>query len=176
MKFAIMYPNHLSGLVLSSTSARKDFDRQYKVFERLGGLEAVEAARECFETPSPATFKRYGEVCGPLLKKEEPDPDIASRTIRRMEVARYFVAGERAKLDFLSEVGHIACPTLVLGGEDDASTPIEDQEDIVAAIGAEAVVFKRYPNCGHVPQNDSAREEAFNDIQTFISGYCHVSR
>jgi len=174
MKFAIMYPDNLSGLVLSSTSAKKDFERQYKVFERLGGAKAVEAARGCFENPSPATFERYGEVCGPLLKKEQPDPDIASRTIRRMEVARHFVSGEMENLDFLAEVSRIKCPTLVLGGEDDASTPIEDQEDIVNALGAQVVVFKRYSNCGHVPQNDVARKEAFSDIQAFVSEHCCV--
>ena len=48
------------------------------------------------------------------------------------------------------------CIKLVLGGEDDASTPIKDQEDIVVALRAETVIFHRNENCGRVPQNDMA--------------------
>jgi pimeloyl-ACP methyl ester carboxylesterase len=43
------------------------------------------------------------------------------------------------------------CPTLVLAGEKDPITPIEDAQEIVAALPSSLVQFERFENAGHHP-------------------------
>jgi proline iminopeptidase len=66
-------------------------------------------------------------------------------------------------------LGHIQCPTLVLGGEDDPMIPIECQADIAAALPAHLVQFERFPNCRHAVVPD-APERAMAVIRDFIEG------
>lgn len=167
MKFAMTYPEDIGGLVLSSPSARINHERCYSVFERLGGVEAAAVAQDWYENPSKETGKRFGKVCMPLLKSGARDPNIAARVVMRHEVTLNWLRQERRGYDIYEELHKINCPMLVLGGEDDASCPIEDQEDIVNAVGSEVVEFRRY-QCGHCPQNDIAQDEALEHIKNFI--------
>lgn len=52
-------------------------------------------------------------------------------------------------VDFTQSLSRIKCPTLVLGGEDDPVTTIEDVQDVASAIPPELVRFESFPNAGH---------------------------
>jgi proline iminopeptidase len=67
----------------------------------------------------------------------------------------------------LPDLGRIKCPTLVLGGEDDPITPIEDSEDIAAAIAPELVRFERFPATGHGIVHD-APERFIEVLKEFV--------
>jgi proline iminopeptidase len=95
---------------------------------------------------------------------------MARRAISRSEVRHWFVrpGGESHTFDMIPDLGRIACPTLVLGGEDDPMHPIESQADIAAALPPHLVQFERFANCGHAVIPD-APERAMAVIRDFIA-------
>ena len=98
------------------------------------------------------------------------DPQAASRIVANPAVLVHFLGprGEIRRFDMLADLARIACPTLVLGGEEDPMIPIEDQEDIAAAIPAEHLyAFRRFPNAGHGPYRDDPAA-VFPVIRDFI--------
>jgi proline iminopeptidase len=57
----------------------------------------------------------------------------------------------------------------VLGGEEDPICPIEDQEDIAAAVPAGLARFERFAGCGHgVFRDDPGR--ALSLLRGFVGG------
>jgi threonine aldolase len=58
---------------------------------------------------------------------------------------------------------------LVIGGEDDPVTPIEDQRDIAAALPAHLVEFHSFPGAGHGVDNDS-EADFMTLVRRFVQG------
>ncbi|MGI9600979.1 MAG: alpha/beta fold hydrolase [Acidimicrobiales bacterium] len=71
-----------------------------------------------------------------------------------VDVLLHFFANEYRTCNLLPGLASVQCPTLVLGGEDDPTTPIEDQVDIAAAIDPDLVEFHRFADCGHGAYRD----------------------
>jgi proline iminopeptidase len=61
----------------------------------------------------------------------------------------HFAAGEDRTFDLRAGLARVRCPVLVLGGELDPVCPIEDQEEIAAALPPALVRFERFADCGH---------------------------
>ena len=76
--------------------------------------------------------------------------------------------GEGHSFDMLADLSRIACPTLVIGGEDDPMTPIEAQADIAAALPKHLARFERFPECGHGIVAD-APDEYLAMIRAFVT-------
>lgn len=170
--YAARYPEHPGKLILSCTYATPRFDRQHAVFERLGGAEA-RAASERFEVEgaTPETMRDFARLCMPLYRRTAAaDPDAPKRTVANYETMQWFdrPGGEGRTFDLRPELARIACPTLVLGGEDDPATPIEDLEDIAAALPAHLVRFERFAGAGHTVWRDAPA--AFDLMREFIAG------
>ena len=73
--------------------------------------------------------------------------EAMGRMIVRQDVLQHFTRpdiGEGHSFNFLPHLHRIACPTLVMGGEDDPMTPIEAQIDIAAALPQHLVRFERF--------------------------------
>ena len=149
MAYATRHPDHPGKLVLSSTTAKTRLDRVCSTFRRLGGEEAERAARAYWEKPGSETLPDYARICFPLYSRTPQDPDGRARTVWNFDVMFHFSGGEDQTFDFLPDLGRIRCPTLVLGGEDDPITPIEDAADIAAALPERWVEFRRFAGCGH---------------------------
>ncbi len=165
--YATRYPAHPSKVIFSSTSARKNQDRCNAVFERLGGARARDIAEAAWEDPCAETLAPFREVCLPLYNQVKGDPDKAKRAIVNTEMLTHFQRGERKTFDFTAALARITCPVLVLGGEDDPTTPIEDQEDIVAALPRGLATFHRFAGCGHGAWRDKP-DEVIPVIRDFI--------
>jgi proline iminopeptidase len=167
MRYATRHSAHPSKLILGSTHAGPaDFERSLRVFERLGGIEARTVAQRAFGDPAEANYLEFLRVCLPLYTRTPADPDVAHRFVRRRGVGEFFRRGELHTMDLLPDLSRVQCPTLVFGGDDDPMTPIQDQEDIAAALPASLVQFHRIPNAGHVPYRDEPR--VFDIIRQFI--------
>jgi len=167
MAYATRYPDHPGKLILNSTKARRSFKRMLAACERLGGMEAVRALQEMVRNTTPETLNEFFRVCGPLGHRNRPDPDAEARVIRNMQLWAHFNGGEAQRFDFLPGLSRVQCRTLVLGAEDDVTTPVGDSEDIAAALPAHLVRFERFANAGHVIFDD-VPEQFFPVVREFI--------
>ncbi len=149
MAYAARHPDHPGKLVLSSTSAQMRLDRMLPTFERLGGEEARAIAEAYWTAPGDETLRDYARVCLPLYNRTGQDPDRNARTVWNFEVLLHFGKGEDGTMNLLPGLAQVACPTLVLAGEDDPVTPVGDAEDIAAAIPAPHATLRRFADCGH---------------------------
>lgn len=156
MTYAIRYPDHLAKLILISTAARGSGHpqrnaRALDAFERLGGIRAREAANRAFRERTPEAYINFIRICGPLYNRVPPDPQAFARMIVNDTVMSFFErqGGEGESFDLTSELSAIRCPTLVIGGEDDPITPIDEQRAIADALPATLTRFESFAGCGH---------------------------
>ncbi len=176
--YLIRHPGHASKAVLCSTSSRFCFSRTLATMLRLGGPQAREAAERFWCGPdaaTDATFKDYLEVCSPLYLRSMSVPTrevtaISTRTRKNLEVMRHFTGpdGEAHRFNFLPALGTVECPTLVLAGEDDPITTIEDAVETAAALPVSLRRFERFPHCGH-PTYSDAPTRTFRLLRNFIA-------
>ncbi len=168
--YAIKYPDHPGKIVLSSTQAKLRPERCLPVFERLGGQRARTLAEAALVSPADTeALLAYARECMPLYN---PTPQTRPRTsIFRKQSAEAFHlrGGVWHTMDFLDELGRITCPTLVLAGDQDPVTPIEDSEDIVANLNHDIVTYERFENAGHGVWLDNP-ERAFKVLRDFVAG------
>lgn len=169
--YAARHPDHPGGLIFSSTSGRFTEERNLAVFERLGGADVCACAKAFYADPSFETIVPFLQNCMPHYNTRFSDPDGMSRTIVNPDVLLHFFANEYPHCDLLPGLANIVCPTLVLGGEDDPTTPMEDQVDIAAAIPAELVTLHRFKACGHGAYRDRP-DEVVPILRAFIDA-CH---
>jgi pimeloyl-ACP methyl ester carboxylesterase len=165
--YATRHPDHPSALILSSTSPRKNLPRNLAVFERLGGKKARASAEAFYADPAPETFPDFLRDCMSHYNTRFSDPHGMTRSVLRGDVLFHFFQTGYGDFDFRPELKNVRCPTLVLGGEDDPTTPIEDQEDIAAALPQEWVEFHRFADCGHGAYRDCP-DEAIPLIRDFV--------
>src|SRR5258708_8030769 len=152
LAYATRHPAHPSKLGLISTEAAggSHRDRRGELSERFGGPEVGALARrrflEVLGHPDQASLDAWRRLAIPLYTRIPRDPDLARRAVNRSEVLQWFTkpGGESHTFNMFPELGHIQCPTLVLGGEDDPIHPIESQADIAAALPAHLVRFERF--------------------------------
>jgi proline iminopeptidase len=110
----------------------------------------------------------YIRVCFPLYNRNRRGNESLTRSVINTELMTQFPQTEQSNFDLLPDLSRIKCPTLVLGGEDDPITPIEDSEDIAAAIPRELVRFERFPATGHGIVND-APERFIEVLKEFVT-------
>jgi proline-specific peptidase len=168
MSYATRHPDHPGKLILSSTAAKMRPDRSLDVFERLGGGEAREIARRFFEDPSDAAMMEYVRKCLPLYSRRPRSPEWMQRSIQNMELTAFFFRGEIRTFDLLPALGRIRCPTLIAAGDMDPITPIQNSEDIAAAIPKGFARLERFPAAGHGVHHDEPEHFA-RAVRGFIA-------
>lgn len=168
MVYGTRHPDHPGKLILCTTSGKWRLARVLEVFERLGGKAAREAARAYWENPAVETMADYIRICIPLYNHNPSGPELFSRSIFNAQVATTFAAGEQRDFDILSRLSRIKCPTLVMGGEDDPVTPMQDSQDIAAALPKQWVRLERFAAAGHGIVND-APERFIEVLKDFIT-------
>jgi proline iminopeptidase len=168
MAYAARHPDHPGKLILSSTAARMSWPLMYERFARYGGDEVRALAERFWTDPRPETLAPYATRAMPVYNRTPRDPDATPRTVFAFDVLYHFARTEQRAMDLLPELAKVRAPTLVLGGEDDPVTPIEDQAAIAAALPSALVRFERFAGCGHGAfRDDPAR--AFAVIRDFIA-------
>ena len=146
------------------------YDRIFPMFERLGGPEARKIAEDFWaDASAPGVFEPYHEVCFPLYNQTPQDPDLKERSVMNVDMLGYFFGadGEGHRFDFLPRLSQVRCPTLVLSGEIDPVTPVEQSEDIADALPSHLMRFERFAGCGHGVERDD-QEAALRVIREFI--------
>ena len=167
--YATRHPEQPSKLIILSAAARLDLGRIAAVFERLGGPKARDAAVEFWRGMTAETGAAYAQHCLPLYFRTKQDPDRDVRSILNAELTSAYLApgGPAQTCDFRSALARVQCPALVMGGEDDPVTTIEDMAEIATSIPQPLVRFERIPDCGHGPFFDRP-EQAARVMREFI--------
>lgn len=153
-RYLARHPEHPVRVILSSTSPHLRVDRRLAAIERLGGEAARHVAAAYWSTPTPEAAEAYVRVCLPLYGRTPRPPDAQRRARIDLEIANHWFAGEARTLNLLPGLARAQCPVLVIGGEDDPVTPIDDQRDIAAALPAQWVEFHAFPAAGHGVDHD----------------------
>ncbi len=176
MAYATRYPGHPAKLILVSTEAKGDSHLQKRVetFARLGGPEVGALAHKRFFVnkgqPDEAAVAEWRARAMPFYTRNSRREGFG-RTIIRQDVLQWFTrpdGGEGHTFDMLGELSRIACPTLVIGGEDDPMTPIDSQVDIANVLPQHLTRFERFANCGHGIVAD-APEAYLKMIREFVT-------
>jgi pimeloyl-ACP methyl ester carboxylesterase len=168
-KYVARHPGHPGKVVISSTSPRWVLERKLVEFESRGGPRAREVAQAYWEHPSEETFKVYWDQCRHLYNtKPNPDPQSGERTTMNMDILFHFARGEIQTMDLAPGLAQARCPVLVMAGEDDPICPVQDAEEIAAALPKEWMQFARFPNVGHGAWRDDP-QAAFAVLRRFIA-------
>ena len=163
------HPAHPSRVILSSTSPSMGLARKLAWFERLGGAAARAAAEAFWTRPDAATMQTYLATCMRLYNTTPQDPQVGARTLMTPEILLHWVLGEKQTMNLLPGLSRAQCPVLVLSGEQDPVTPLEDARDIAAALPAQWVQFHAVTGAGHGTWRDKP-DEAFAVLRRFIAG------
>lgn len=162
------HPEHPLKVILSSTSPNFGLARKLAMFEKLGGLEARNAAKKFWTEPSVLTYDVYQKICRPFYSTVTPKNNDASlRATFNNEILFSWINGEYQNMNLLSGLALVQCPVLVVAGEHDPVCPIDDSRDIVSALPKQFVQFEQFNNCGHGVWRDDPKT-AFLLLRQFI--------
>ncbi len=168
-RYIARHPSHPGKVILSSCSPHLGLARKLAVFERLGGARAREVAQAYWTDPGPTQFDEYLNVCLPLYN---PTPQSGGSRAKASFDADMLETWNRRELtpqlNLLPGLARAACPVLVMGGEEDPVTPIDDQQDIAAALPPQWVRFERFSGAGHGIWRDCP-DAALALLRAFIS-------
>lgn len=169
--YAIRHPSHGRGVILASTQAKFTPDRAIAMFRQLGGEPAEAAARDLLCKPTTAAaVSAFQSICMPLYNRTPRDPNAAKRVVPRPRLADAFHRypdGIWHCFDLLDQLATVRIPVLVLAGEEDPITPLQDSLDIVERLEPSLVTFAQMPDCGHGTWRDKP-EESFDIIRRFV--------
>ena len=166
LDYAIRHPGHPGALVLVAPVARALPERSVAVYERLGGPDAGGAARRFFAEPSEMAFADFIRLCFPLLTTFADTSDLIVRAKWRPEVLTRWIHGEGATLDLRPRLGDVRAPTLVIGGEDDAWSPLESVREVAELLPSATTRFRSYPRARHSVLTDAP--QAYDDLRQFL--------
>ena len=163
------HPGHPGKVVLSSTAPRWMLERKLAAFEKRGGARAREVAKAFWTTPSMETFRTYWDECHNLYNTQPPaDAKASERTRFNTDILLHFAGGEIQRMDLAPGLGRAQCPVLVMVGDADPITTVEDAMEIVDALPKQHVQFARFANVGHGAWRDDP-QAAFATLRRFIS-------
>jgi pimeloyl-ACP methyl ester carboxylesterase len=168
MMYGIRHPDHAGGLILASTQAKLDVERSIAEFQRLGGDEAEAAAREFLTVRvDAASSQAFGEKCMSVYNTTPQPPRDSVIFRQKLAMAFHSLEGIWHTMDLRDDLGAITAPTLVLTGDQDPVTPLQDSIDIVDRLSPKVVQLEVVPNTGHGPWRDNP-EDTFAILERFI--------
>jgi proline iminopeptidase len=167
-RYLARHPGHPGKVILSSTTHHMGLQRKLAVFQRLGGEPARAAAEAFWRRPCAQTWASYNEHCRELYNTTPADPVARQRTLMNEAILFASAGGEQQTMQLLPGLAAVRCPVLVMAGEDDPVTPIEDACEIAAAIPAPWARLVSFPRVGHGAWRD-APAAAMDAIRAFIA-------
>ena len=168
-RYLARHPAHAAKVILSSTSPHLGLARKLAVFERLGGIEAREVAERFWTAPSAATWAPYNLVCKPHYNTEPPaNGDASRRIVFNEDILFASAGGEQQTMNLLPGLAGAQCPVLVMAGALDPVCPLEDSQDIAAALPAALAQLAVFEHSGHGAWRDEP-EAAFALLRRFIT-------
>ena len=118
------------------------------MFERLGGKEVRAAAEARWRNPTAETRAEYVRLCYPFYLRRPPPAGALQRMRANPAMWAHFEATPR-EVSTVELLGRVSCPTLVLAGEDDPVTPVEQARQILDALTPGLGRLEIFPDCAH---------------------------
>jgi pimeloyl-ACP methyl ester carboxylesterase len=167
-RYLARHPAQPGKVILSSTSHHMGLDRKLAMFDKLGGREARAVAEAFWSAPNAGTWAAYNRVCMRLYNTTPQDAQGRERIVFNTDILFASAGGEQRTMDLRPGLANAQCPVLVMAGDADPVTPIDDAQEIVAALPPQWVQFERFANVGHGPWRDDP-ERAFAVLRRFIA-------
>ncbi|HEX7639572.1 MAG TPA: alpha/beta hydrolase [Burkholderiaceae bacterium] len=161
------HPAHPAKVILSSTSPHMALERKLAMFEKRGGAAARAAAERFWSRPCAETWADYGVHCRHLYNTTPQDPLAGRRTTYHLDVLYASAGGEQRGMDLLPGLAKAQCPVLVMAGDEDPVCPLEDAQEIAAALPPRWRQFRRFPGVGHGAWRDDP-DAAFAELRRFL--------
>jgi proline iminopeptidase len=168
-RYLARHPAHPARVVLSSTSHHMGLARKLAMFERLGGTAAHDAARDFWTAPGPATWFPYNTHCRDLYNTTPQPADARQRTVFNEDILFTSARGEQQTMNLLPGLARVQCPVLVLAGEQDPVTPLQDAQDIAAAIPPPWGRLVTFAHAGHGVWRDEP-DAVMAVLREFVAG------
>ena len=125
-------------------------------------------ARRFFDNPSQSAVAEYMQKCLPLYTRRRRSPEWIALSVQNVELTSFFFQGEIRTFNLLPQLARIRCPTLVTVGDMDPITPMQNSEDLAAALPANLVRLELFKNAGHAVQRDDP-EKFDRVVREFIT-------
>ena len=168
-RYIARHPAHARKVILSSTSPHLGLARKLAMFERLGGREARDVAERFWTAPSPATWAPYNVVCKPHYNAVQPaNDDAGQRIVFNEEILFTSAGGEQQTMNLLPGLARAQCPVLVMAGALDPVCPLEDSQDIAAALPPALAQLAVFEQSGHGAWRDEP-DAAFARLREFVA-------
>jgi pimeloyl-ACP methyl ester carboxylesterase len=106
-------------------------------------------------------------LCFPLLtRRDDVAAEFTARAQWTLDVLVHWYRGEARTVDLRAEIARVDLPTYVLAAENDPITTFAAAEEVVAALPAASVRFRRVPGAAHGVFLDAPEE--FDAVRAFI--------
>lgn len=157
-RFAVRYPDRLSGLALISTFARADIELTAACFARFGGPEIGEIARRFWVAEGgDEAVAAYMSACVPFYAVRPFNVLAEARATDRPDLAARFFGPDGAyrTIDLLPQLGAITCPTLIVHGARDPALPAELARRMHAALRPDLARIEVIKDAAHMIFDDA---------------------
>jgi 3-oxoadipate enol-lactonase len=137
-------PERFSSMILADTKAQKDTPEGLEARRQLIELARAEGARAVADSMLP-------KLLGPSAAKRRPNLAATVRTMIEGASVPGIVGAIEAMIgrpDSRPDLTQIACPTLVIVGDEDVLTPVSDAADMQNEIARSRLVI--LPEAGHL--------------------------
>ena len=164
MRLAARYPELVRSLTLLSTSASPE-----AMLQRVR-YRAMQAVLALFG-PGPLISQMLPVMFGQSFLQDPARAAVRERWIHHVQSLPRRVVGPVSgvigRVGVVDELKYIRCPTLVLTGDEDHTTPSAEAERIVAHIAGARLV--RLPGCGHTSSIEAA-DAVSQALAEFLTG------
>jgi pimeloyl-ACP methyl ester carboxylesterase len=167
-RYIARHPAHPGKVILSSTTHHLGLARKLELFERLGGAAAREAAHAFWTHPDAASWDAYNRHCKALYNTTPQDEAASQRTRYNTEILFAWVRGEQQTMNLRPGLARAQCPVLVLAGDSDPVTPLEDAHEIAAALPPRWARLACIDGAGHGTWRDRP-DAALAPLREFIT-------
>lgn len=149
--YGIRYPEHASKLIISSISAKWDFDLCVQRFTERGGPQVGQAAANMWGRMLDEDIDAYMKICYPLYGAKFDPTQKPTPVIYKFNVLRHYLqpGAQFQSIDLHADLAAITCPTLVLAGSLDPIIPWELTRSLANALVNSAMTYVQMPHCGH---------------------------
>jgi pimeloyl-ACP methyl ester carboxylesterase len=151
--YGARHPGHARALVLQSTTARNDVERIADGFLRVADEEIGAIARRSFGAGPRVTEEEWSR-CFAAFGPTVPDEEALARVVQNPDLGPHGMELSR-RLDVVTQLPRIDCPTLVCVGERDPVTPVGASVEIAEAMAPGRARLEVLSGAGHFPWLDA---------------------